>query len=155
MESWVVEWIRTNGLGIWVEFLFREMHTEWDSLTCGLCKRPEAEASSRICASSLREVSCAFQTTLPTPSAEADLARREATSLHVCYHVCASSLLLSGFSFPSGAPFEIIRFSYLFLFHFPPDMYVKCPFFFSILNLLNFFSCQGNGKPSFRCLTLF
>ena len=155
MESWVVEWIRSNGLGIWIEFLFREIQTEGDALTRDLCKRPEAEASRRTCASSLSEVYCAVQTTLPTPSAEADLTRREAPSLHACYHVCASSLFLSGFSFSSELHLKFLDSVTLFLFYFPPDMYVKCPFFFSILNWLNFFSCLRNGKPSFRCPTLF
>lgn len=113
MESWVVGWIRTNGLGIWIEFLFRDPDRVGLWLMIDLCKRPEAEASTRTCAFSLSEVCCAFQTTLPTPGAEADLTLRERLH-HWCLLscMCFESVFI-WILFFQWAPFQIPRFSYL------------------------------------------
>lgn len=87
--------------------------------------------------------------------------RREARILparaDLSSHVCSESVFhLASFSFLSFFIELHLKFldsgTFCLIFHL---ICVYCPFFFSILNLLYFFSCQGNGNSNFKCLTLF
>jgi hypothetical protein len=47
-----------------------------------------------------------------------------------------------------------LKFLDSFLFYFLFHIYVYWPFFFSVLNCLNSFSCQSHDKPNFQCSIL-
>lgn len=143
---------KTNGLGIWIEFLVqRDADRVGLSDLWSMQKTWSRGILKNMCFQPVWGVLC-LPDHLPTPvQRQTWLGER----LHHCMFVIMYVLLSLLDFFPVSSIWNF-RFSYLFLFHFPPDMYVKCPFFFSILNLLNFFSCQrAMASPVFRCPTLF